>query len=449
MARVNGDMDVMKVTSAIIKNLIMADVRDKEFFEQLVLEYLLYSSKLPYDAENDDFDSYYAKAVELSHTPGKYHNMFSAIERYKQIRDSMPKDKEWFDVGLSDVNELDFEAISSSLGGKGISAPKALAEFIAMIVQALQVEKDPQSIFDPTIGVAEMTVEVGKSFPSVKDMQYVGLDIDPLALKIARTNFAANGIALEQVDLKERSAFDNQNDSKQYDVVLVNNPFSEKWSPKDHVEDKSFKSFGVVPSPMRADLAFLIEGFARLSDDGILLAVEHPATLYREGSDAEVRKRLIDLGVLEAIIKLPGHLFDTTRETSTLWVIRKNHKSRDVLFLDGTDAIEVERFARYRDGNELNVEEASYVIDILVSKETVKGKSHLATFEEIESNDFNLSIARYIDYFQDDIYRESVESIVERMKDTQTNLGQSKDALKHKLEQLSGAKVTTLLNHLK
>ena len=187
-------------------------------------------------------------------------------------------------------------------------------------------------------------------------------------------------------------ALDHQRiDAPQADVVVSNPPYSATWNP---VHDARFAGFGLPPKS-KADFAFILHGLSKLDDNGTLVAVLPHGVLFRGQSEGAIRKKLIESNWLDAVIGLPDSLFLHTDIPTCLLVFKKNRPDKDVLFIDASDLCVKDR-AKKRIL-------PAHIAEIATAYRLRRGIEKLAsvvTVAEIERNDFNLNIPRYVDKFE-------------------------------------------------
>ncbi|MFK5290299.1 N-6 DNA methylase, partial [Lactococcus lactis] len=110
-----------------------------------------------------------------------------------------------------------------------------------------------------------------------------------------------------------------------------------------------------------------------------------------------IRKALLEMGAIDAVIGLPANIFYGTSIPTTVIILKKNRDNRDVLFIDASND-----FEKQKNQNMLRDSDIEKIIRTYKSRENDEKYAHLASFEEIESNDFNLNIPRYVDTFEEE-----------------------------------------------
>lgn len=173
-------------------------------------------------------------------------------------------------------------------------------------------------------------------------------------------------------------------------VVVMNPPFSVKW---DRSGDARMDGFGIPPKS-KGDFVFVLDGLFRLCDDGVLVAVLPHGVLFRGAQEQEIRKNLVDGNYIDAVIGLPPKLFMNTQIPVSIMVLKKNRSNRDILFIDASH--------EFKNCGRQNVMEEAHtrkVLEVFRGRYSVERFSELVTRRQIEENDYNLNIPRYVDTF--------------------------------------------------
>ena len=184
-----------------------------------------------------------------------------------------------------------------------------------------------------------------------------------------------------------------QNPAKKptFDAVVANPPFSYRWDPNEALgEDMRFKNYGLAPKSA-ADFAFLLHGFHYLKDEGVMAIILPHGVLFRGGKEKAIRKKLLDDGHIDTVIGLPANLFYSTGIPVCILVLKKCKKPDDVLFINAS-----EHFEKGKRQNVLLPEHIDKIIDTYQHRKEEKRYSRPVGMEEIEENDYNLNISRYV-----------------------------------------------------
>ena len=155
-------------------------------------------------------------------------------------------------------------------------------------------------------------------------------------------------------------------------------------------EDVRFKNYGVAPKSA-ADFAFLLHGFHFLKDEGVMAIILPHGVLFRGGAEARIRTKLLKDGHIDTVIGLPANLFYSTGIPVCILVLKKCKKPDDVLFINAS-----EHFEKGKRQNQLTDDHIAKIIDTYQHRKKEKRYSRCVGMDEIEENDFNLNISRYV-----------------------------------------------------
>ena len=176
-----------------------------------------------------------------------------------------------------------------------------------------------------------------------------------------------------------------------FDAIVANPPFSYRWEPTDaQAEDVRFKSHGLAPKSA-ADFAFLLHGFQYLSDEGVMAIILPHGVLFRGGAEDRIRTKLLKDGHIDTVIGLPANLFYSTGIPVCILVLKKCKKASDVLFINAA-----EHFTKGKKQNLLSPEHIAKIVDTYQHRTEEERYSRRVEMAEIEKNEFNLNISRYI-----------------------------------------------------
>lgn len=176
-----------------------------------------------------------------------------------------------------------------------------------------------------------------------------------------------------------------------FDAVVANPPFSYRWEPTDALaDDVRFKSHGLAPKSA-ADFAFLLHGFHYLKDEGVMAIILPHGVLFRGGAEERIRTKLLKDGHIDTVIGLPANLFYSTGIPVCILVLKKCKKPDDVLFINAA-----EHFVKGKRQNQLSTAHISNIIETYQFRREKARYSRRVEMAEIEKNDFNLNISRYI-----------------------------------------------------
>lgn len=217
---------------------------------------------------------------------------------------------------------------------------------------------------------------------------------------LARMNMLLHGVKDSEFDIHHGDSLTNDwellnemNPAKklQCDAVVANPPFSYRWQPNEALgEDFRFKNYGLAPKSA-ADFAFLLHGFHFLGDEGTMAIILPHGVLFRGGVESRIRTKLLKDGHIDTVIGLPSNLFFSTGIPVCILVLKKCKKPDDVLFINAA-----EYFEKGKRQNQLLSEHIDKIVETYQHRREEERYARRVGMEEIEKNDYNLNISRYV-----------------------------------------------------
>ena len=162
--------------------------------------------------------------------------------------------------------------------------------------------------------------------------------------------------------------------------------------------DDRFSEYGKLAPKNKADYAFITHMIYHLEEDGVMAVVLPHGVLFRGGAEGKIREHIVkNQNYLDTVIGLPSNLFFGVSIPATILVFKKNRKRNDILFIEAS-----KEFKKEGNKNYLKDENIEKIFNTYKNREEVEKFSHIADFEEIKENDFNLNITRYVDTFEEE-----------------------------------------------
>ena len=220
----------------------------------------------------------------------------------------------------------------------------------------------------------------------------------------------------------------NEIDEEKFDLVISNPPYSIAWEPK---QDERFTGYELAPKS-KADYAFVLDILYRLNKSGEAFIILPHGVLFRGQAEGEIRKQLIENNLIDSVIGLPDKLFLNTSIPVLILVLKKNRTTKDILFIDSS-----KNFVSQSKQNDMNEEQIDKIVDTFRNRKEIEKYSHLATYEEIVKNDYNLNIPRYVDTFEKEPLPDLKEVVLDIIK-IEKETKECEKELKGMLEQLEG-----------
>lgn len=188
--------------------------------------------------------------------------------------------------------------------------------------------------------------------------------------------------------------------SKKYNTVISNPPYSQSWAPQ---MDERFEGYKLAPKS-KADFAFILDGIHSLNATGIAAFILPHGVLFRGQAEGDIRRKLIDDNLLDAVIGLPSNLFTNTSIPVCILVFKKNRANTDILFIDAQ-----KDFVKHKNKNVMTAEQVEKVIKAYKERADIERYSSNVSVSTILDNDYNLNIPRYIDSFEPEEIPDAVQ----------------------------------------
>lgn len=277
--------------------------------------------------------------------------------------------------------------------------PQAVSKILTKIAIAGQEDKRGLSVYDPCMGSGSLLLNAKKYAAEPGYIKYYGQELNTSTYNLARMNMFLHGIVPDNQHLRNGDTLDGDwptGEETDFNMVLMNPPYSAKWSASaGFLQDERFSDYGVLAPKSKADYAFLLHGLYHLKNNGTMAIVLPHGVLFRGGTEGKIREKLLRSGNIYAVIGLPANLFYNTSIPTCIIVLKKHRDGRDVLFIDAS-----KKFNKGKKQNEMTDEHIDEILELYNKRETVDKETFLARFEDIEKNDFNLNIPRYVDNFE-------------------------------------------------
>ncbi|WP_313737301.1 type I restriction-modification system subunit M [Sphingobium yanoikuyae] len=266
--------------------------------------------------------------------------------------------------------------------------------------------KHIDSIMDFACGSGSLLLNVRHRMGAHGIGKIYGQEKNITTYNLARMNMLLHGVKDTEFEIFHGDTLTNDwemlrelNPAKmpRFDAVVANPPFSYRWTPTDAMaDDVRFKNYGLAPKSA-ADFAFLLHGFHFLKDDGVMAIILPHGVLFRGGAEARIRTKLLKDGHIDTVIGLPANLFYSTGIPVCILVLKRCKKPDDVLFINAA-----EHFVRGKrqnflgDGADGKPDHIGKIVSTYQHRTEEPRYSRRVSMAEIEENDFNLNISRYV-----------------------------------------------------
>ena len=286
--------------------------------------------------------------------------------------------------------------------------PQQISDILSAIVTLDSQEpktgtkKRLESVMDFACGSGSLLLNVRKKVNKAGGTigKIYGQEKNITTYNLARMNMLLHGVKDTEFEIHHGDTLTNewdmmreQNPAKRpgFDAIVANPPFSYRWEPTDALaDDVRFKSHGLAPKSA-ADFAFLLHGFHFLKHEGVMAIILPHGVLFRGGAEERIRTKLLKDGHIDTVIGLPANLFYSTGIPVCVLVLKKCKKPDDVLFINAA-----EHFVKGKRQNQMTDEHIAKIIATYQYRKEEERYSRRVEMAEIEKNDFNLNISRYI-----------------------------------------------------
>jgi type I restriction enzyme M protein len=302
----------------------------------------------------------------------------------------------------------DFADSAGKKGGEFYTPSQVVKTLVRLIKPDSGME-----VYDPTCGSGGMLIQSKQYLEEQGTINKVGAkgrrgislygqDNNGTVWAICKMNMILHNIKdahIDNEDTLEHPQFTENGYIQKFDRVIANPPFSQNYSRTNMEYPQRFRYGWAPETGKKADLMFVQHMIASLKDGGVMATVMPHGVLFRGGAEKTIRQNLItnkeDGNIIEAIIGLPQHLFYGTGIPACVLVINKNKPKelKDKILFINADA----EYGEGRNQNFLRPEDIEKISFVFDHKIEIDKYSRLVEIKEVEKNEFNLNIRRYVD----------------------------------------------------
>jgi type I restriction enzyme M protein len=316
-------------------------------------------------------------------------------------------------------NDIIGDAYEFLIGQFASDAGKKAGEFyspaeVSTLLAKLLAPQPGNRLCDPTCGSGSLLIKLGKEVGSNNYSLY-GQENNGSTWALARMNMFLHELdnaTIEWGDTINNPKLLEGDQLMKFHIVAANPPFSlDKWGAEDAMADQFNRFHRGVPPKSKGDYAFITHMIETTYEDiGRVGVIVPHGVLFRGSSEGKIREQLIKENLLEAVIGLPANLFFGTGIPAAILIFNRDKKTnKDVLFIDAS-----REYQEDKNQNKLRDKDIKHILDtykafkIAVSLTTDEGiviepkYAYRASLKEIEENDYNLNIPRYVDTFEEE-----------------------------------------------
>ena len=313
------------------------------------------------------------------------------------------------DMTLGDVKNHDIDAFgdayeylmtmyASNAGKSGgeFFTPADVSELLTRLGTVGKTEIN--KVYDPACGSGSLLLKAEKVLGRDKVRNgFYGQEINITTYNLCRINMFLHDIGFDKFNIacEDTLIAPAHWDDEPFELIVSNPPYSIKWDGNDNpllINDPRFAPAGVLAPKSKADLAFIMHSLSWLASNGTAAIVCFPGIMYRGGAEKKIRKYLVDNNFIDCVIQLPSNLFFGTSIATCIMVLKKNKVDNRTYFIDATNEC-----IKVTNNNKLTQENMDKIVDCFANRTETEHFSHLATYEEVEENDYNLSVSTYVE----------------------------------------------------
>jgi type I restriction enzyme M protein len=275
-------------------------------------------------------------------------------------------------------------------------------EVVRLLVE-LTKPKEGMRICDPTCGSGGMLVQswsfVKEKKGNPDNLTLHGQESNYSTVGMSKMNLVLHGVSdfrIEHGDTLENPRLQEDGKLFSYDRILANFPFSENWKAQGKENDPYDRfRLGIPPAKDKADFAFIQHMYSTLNDKGKAAIISSQGVLFRGSTEAAIRKGLFEEDAVEAIIALPEKLFFGTGIPGCILLLNKNkpkERKGKILFVYAAKDYQEEK-----NRNILRDEDIKKIVSAVNDFKDIDRYCHVAEKDEIEENEYNFNVPRYVD----------------------------------------------------
>jgi type I restriction enzyme M protein len=278
--------------------------------------------------------------------------------------------------------------------------PAEVSRILAQVVGIGADTKPTHTIYDPTCGSGSLLLKAADEAP--RGITIYGQEMDVATWALARMNMILHGHPTAEIKRQNTLStplFRNKDDNlKTFDFAVANPPFSTKaWASGLDPANDEFERFAYgIPPAKNGDYAFLLHLIKSLKSSGKGAVILPHGVLFRGNKEADIRRNLVERGLIKGIIGLPANLFYGTGIPACILVIDKEHAQarRGIFMIDASRG-----FVKDGNKNRLRAQDIHQIVDVFNRQTEVPRYARMVPLAEIASaaNDYNLNLPRYID----------------------------------------------------
>ncbi|MBC6415610.1 MAG: type I restriction-modification system subunit M [Bdellovibrionales bacterium] len=330
-----------------------------------------------------------------------------------------------------------FAAEAGKKGGEFFT-PEEVSILLAKIIEPKQGDK----IYDPTCGSGSLLIKARQEIKNTNFSLY-GQEVNGGTWALAKMNMFLHGIRQSYIrrgdTIRSPQFIDEKGSVMQFHKVITNPPFSKKkWGYENVQNDRRFHRG--LPPPSKGDWAFISHMVESLLAKGKAGVVVPHGVLFRGASEGRIRTALIKENKIHAVIGLASNLFFGTSIPTALLIFDTNKTTKDILFIDAS-----RDFEEGKNQNKLREQDITKIYKAYKKRKTIEKYAYLASLKEVEEQEYNLNITRYVDTFEEE-EEIDIKAVQKEIEILEEELTQVRKKMKHHLSSLRTEKTVNPQN---
>ena len=353
------------------------------------------------------------------------------------------------DMNLGSVKDHDIDAFgdayeylmtmyASNAGKSGgeFFTPADISELLTRLgtVGKTRINK----VYDPACGSGSLLLKAEKVLgKEAVTNGFYGQEINITTYNLCRINMFLHDIGFDKFDIACDDTLTSPQhwDDEPFELIVSNPPYSIKWAGDSNpllINDPRYAPAGVLAPKSKADMAFIMHSLSWLAPNGTAAIVCFPGIMYRGGAEKKIRKYLIDNNFVDCIIQLPSNLFFGTSIATCIMVLKKGKSDNTTIFIDAT-----KECIKVTNNNRLTEDNLQKIVSAFARREEIKHFSHVASYEEIAENDYNLSVSTYVEA-EDTREVIDIKKLNAEIEEIVLREAELRDAIRNIIEEIEG-----------
>lgn len=293
-------------------------------------------------------------------------------------------------------------------------------------------------VYDPACGSGSLLLKAEKVLgKEAVTNGFYGQEINITTYNLCRINMFLHDIGFDKFDIACDDTLTSPQhwDDEPFELIVSNPPYSIKWAGDSNpllINDPRYAPAGVLAPKSKADMAFIMHSLSWLAPNGTAAIVCFPGIMYRGGAEKKIRKYLIDNNFVDCIIQLPSNLFFGTSIATCIMVLKKGKSDNTTIFIDAT-----KECIKVTNNNRLTEDNLQKIVSAFARREEIKHFSHVANYEEIAENDYNLSVSTYVEA-EDTREIIDIKKLNAEIEEIVLREAELRDAIRNIIEEIEG-----------